>query len=75
MINKTYAEKRFFKWVEDDIAVSLRAKSGSYGGGQRGTYLLYSHTVGALCADDYKGPNRQYVEQDKLVIQIVDTGE
>ena len=30
---KTYAEKRFFKWQEDDVAVSIRAKSGSYGGG------------------------------------------
>ena len=31
--SKCYAEKRFFKWQEDEIAVSLRAKSGSYGGG------------------------------------------
>lgn len=30
---KTFAEKRFFHWVEDDIAVSLRNRSGSYGGG------------------------------------------
>lgn len=30
---KTYAEKRFFKWELDDVSVSLRAKSGSYGGG------------------------------------------
>jgi len=29
----TFAEKRFFKWVKDDKSVSLRAKSGSYGGG------------------------------------------
>jgi len=29
----TLTEKRFFKWYEDDISVSLRAKSGSYGGG------------------------------------------
>ena len=33
MDNKTYTEKRFFKWVEDEVAVSLRACSGSYGGG------------------------------------------
>lgn len=30
--------------------------------------MTYQKTVGALCADDYKGPNRQYVEQDKLVL-------
>lgn len=29
----TYSEKRFFEWHEDDRSVSLRAKSGSYGGG------------------------------------------
>lgn len=29
----TYAEKRFFEWHEDDISVTLRNKSGSYGGG------------------------------------------
>lgn len=38
-------------------------------GGERSTrYLLYQDTVGALCQDDYKGPNRQYVEQDKLIV-------
>lgn len=26
-------EKRFFKWCEDEIAVTLRNRSGSYGGG------------------------------------------
>ena len=29
----TLTEKRFFHWVEDDIAVTLRNHSGSYGGG------------------------------------------
>lgn len=29
----TYAEKRFFEWHEDEISVTLRNKSGSYGGG------------------------------------------
>ena len=38
-------------------------------GGERSScYLLYQDTVGALCQDDYKGPNRQYVEQDKLIV-------
>lgn len=41
-------------------------------GGERGSrYLLYQDTVGALSYDDYKGANRQYVEQDKLVIEIM----
>jgi DNA (cytosine-5)-methyltransferase 1 len=29
----TLTEKRFFKWEQDDVAVTLRNKSGSYGGG------------------------------------------
>ena len=33
-------------------------------------YLFYQRTVGALQAVDYKGPNRQYVEADKLVIEV-----
>ena len=30
---KTLTEKRFFHWAEDDISVTLRSRSGSYGGG------------------------------------------
>ena len=41
------------------------------GGVRSVSHLLYSNTVGALCQDDYKGPNKQYVEQGKLVIEIV----
>lgn len=33
MTQKTYTEKRFFEWHEDDVSVNLRAMSGSYGGG------------------------------------------
>lgn len=29
----TYSEKRFFEWHEDNKSVSIRACSGSYGGG------------------------------------------
>ena len=32
-MTKTFAEKRFFKWQEDEVSVSLRNHSGSYGGG------------------------------------------
>lgn len=32
-MKKTYTEVRFFKWKEDEISVSLRASSASYGGG------------------------------------------
>lgn len=70
---KTLTEKRFFEWHEDDVSVTLRNKGGSYGGGERGSrYLLYQDSAGALCRDDFKGPNRQYVEQNKLIICIKD---
>ena len=67
---KTLTEKRFFEWHEDDVAVTLRNKGGSYGRERGSRYLLYQDAVGALCEDDYKGPNRQYVEQGKLIIHI-----
>lgn len=68
---KTLTEKRFFEWHEDDIAVTLRNKGGSYGGVRGPRHMLYQSTVGALCQDDYKGPNRQYVDQDKLIIEVI----
>lgn len=65
----TFTEKRFFEWYEDDVSVTLRAKSGSYGGGQRSvSYSDYNDVVGSLCADDYKGINGQYVDQGKVVV-------
>lgn len=32
---------------------------------------MQGDTVGALCADDYKGVNNQYVEQGKVIVQYV----
>jgi len=32
-MRKTYTEKRFFEWIEDEISVTLRNSGGSYGGG------------------------------------------
>lgn len=31
-MKKTYTEKRFFEWYEDDISVTLRNNGASYGG-------------------------------------------
>lgn len=41
MITKTLTEKRFFEWYEDDVAVTLRNHSGSYGGGSE-VLIIYS---------------------------------
>lgn len=72
-MTRTLTEKRFCEWYEDDHSVTLRASSASYGGGQRGiSHLLYTDTIGAVCARDYKGVGSQYVAEGKLVIQIED---
>lgn len=41
MTQKTYTEKRFFEWHEDDVSVNLRAMSGSYGGGSEVLVVAY----------------------------------
>lgn len=70
MKQRTLTEKRFFEWHEDDTSVTLRNRGGSYGGGRSVDHLLYRHTVGALQAADFRGPNRQYVKADKLIIEV-----
>ena len=37
----TLTEKRFFEWHEDDVSVTLRNKSGSYGGWSE-VFVIYS---------------------------------
>lgn len=37
---KTITEKRFFEWVESDVSVTIRANSGSFGGGSE-TLIIY----------------------------------
>ena len=63
-------EKRFGEYHEDDKAVSLRNRSGTCGGGQRGT----CRTVGALQARDYKGVGSQFAYEGKLIIVQDTTG-
>ena len=36
--------------------------------------VCYQNKVGALCMDDYKGINQQYVSQDKVVVYAMGTG-
>ena len=50
MIMKTVTEKRFFEWHEDDVAVTLRNKGGSYGGGRKSSSFaiaidFYNHKI------------------------------
>ena len=70
----TVTEKRYGEYYEDDVSVTIRSNGATEGGWRSVSHLIYSETVGALCTDDYKGPNRQYVEQDKLIIEVLAKG-
>lgn len=35
MANIFFTEKRFFQWYQDDVSVTMRESSGSYGGGSK----------------------------------------
>ena len=61
MKHRTFAEKRFFEWHEDDVAVSLRASSGSYGGGSEVLIVSYQEITGSLMANSHPG---SYCGQD-----------
>lgn len=45
----TYAEKRFCEWHEDDKSVTIRASSGSYGGGSE--VLVCTRERSGHCAE------------------------
>ena len=47
---KTVTEKRFFEWHEDDVAVTLRNKGGSYGGGSEVLVICSTKTQSEHCA-------------------------
>lgn len=52
---KTYTEKRFFEWHEDDISVTLRNKGGSYGGGSE---------VFVVCIENHPQDSRVNIRED-----------
>lgn len=41
-MKKTLTEKRYFEWHEDDVSVTLRNRSGSYGGGSEVLVICYT---------------------------------
>lgn len=46
----TLTEKRFFEWHEDDVAVTLRNRGGSYGGGSEVLVICSTKTPSERCA-------------------------
>lgn len=62
-----YNEVRFFKWSKDNVAVSLRARSASYGGSE---VLIVQKTSGTLNAGAHPGSyNGQDAYNDLLVVE------
>ena len=58
-----FSRQRCDKFQEDDV-VSTQSTRQS----KDATDLVYQETIGALTTSDSKGPNAQYVSQDKLVV-------
>lgn len=59
-----FARQRCDKFQEDGVTSTQSAHQQ-----KDVTDLIYQETVGALTAGDSKGPNSQYVSQDKLVVE------
>ena len=58
-----FSRQRCDKFQEDGVTSTQSARQQ-----KEATDLVYQETVGALTTSDSKGPNAQYVSQDKLVV-------
>ena len=59
-----FSRQRVDVFQTDDVASTESARQH-----KDATDLIYQETVGALTTSDSKGPNSQYVSQDKLVVE------
>ena len=59
-----FSRQRVDKFQKGDVASTQSARQH-----KDATDLIYQETVGALTTSDSKGPNSQYVSQDKLVVE------
>ena len=59
-----FSRQRVDVFTEDDVASTESARQH-----KDATDLVYQETVGALTSSDSKGPNSQYVTQDKCIIE------
>lgn len=51
-MKKTLTEKRYFEWHEDDVSVTLRNRSGSYGGGSEVLVICYTKKRSEHCVQE-----------------------
>ena len=61
-----YSRQRVDAFRDDDVASTESARQY-----KDATDLVMQETVGALTESDYKGPNNQYVAQDKCIVEEV----
>ena len=61
---ETFSRQRVDMFLPNDVASTESARQH-----KDATDLIYQETVGALTTSDSKGPNSQYVSQDKLVVE------
>lgn len=59
-----FSRQRVDQFAEGDVASTESARQH-----KDATDLVYQATVGALTCADAKGPNQQYVGQDKLIVE------
>ncbi len=59
-----FSRQRIDQFAEGDVASTESARQH-----KDATDLVYQATVGALTCSDAKGPNQQYVGQDKLIVE------
>ena len=59
-----FSRQRVDVFKDDEVASTESARQH-----KDATDLVYQETVGALTSSDRKGPNSQYVGQDKLVVE------
>ena len=61
-----FSRQRVDVFKDDDVASTESARQH-----KDATDLVLQQTVGALTSSDYKGPNNQYVSQDKCIVEEV----
>ena len=59
-----FTRQRSDKFQEDEVTSTQSVRQN-----KEATDLIYQETVGALTSSDSKGPNAQYVSQDKLIVE------
>lgn len=62
-----FNRQRVDRFQQDDVASTQSARQHK-DATDLICQLAYQETVGTLTSDDYKGPNSQYVDQDKLIV-------